>query len=325
MSAGEGISLAALRGDLSMPSTWQQVGKVAKLYIYPIKSLANVQVEKFEVKANGAENKWTIDRQFMVVDRKGKMVTARKFPHMSMVVPMVTKEHLVLSYPGMEEIRVKIPREEGKAESCDVWGEACTGMDMGDTVGEWLSDIIMQDNEAGLRLVFHSQAVSSRPDKEGNEYLTPLEKAGDKPWYADGYPYLLLTGPSVRELNKVLDEKGVDLEVEETRFRPNIYIEGEFPGFAEDSWAYVKIGGCVFRNVKLCTRCVYTTVDPETGEKHHQGEPLKTLRAFRTSLDMEEKKAYGTAPFFGVNLGVEVMGEIKVGDEVMISSDIKNL
>ena len=109
MSVGEGISLAALRGDLSMPSTWQQVGKVAKLYIYPIKSLANVQVEKFEVKANGAENNWTIDRQFMVVDRKGKMVTARKFPHMSMVVPMVTKEHLVLSYPGMEKIKVKIP------------------------------------------------------------------------------------------------------------------------------------------------------------------------------------------------------------------------
>jgi len=320
MSAGEGISLAALRGDLSMPSTWQQVGKVAKLYIYPIKSLANVQVGKFEVKANGAENNWTIDRQFMVVDRKGKMVTARKFPHMSMVVPMVTKEHLVLSYPGMEEIKVKIPRENGNAESCEVWGEKCTGVDMGDTVGEWLSDIIMQDTEAGLRLVFHNQPVSSRPDKEGNEYLTPLEKAGDKPWYADGYPYLLLTEPSVKELNKVLEEKGVDLEVEETRFRPNIYIEGEFPGFAEDSWAHVKIGDCVFRNVKLCTRCVYTTVDPETGEKHHQGEPLKTLRAFRTSLDMEEKKAYGTAPFFGVNLGVEVMGEIKVGDEVMISS-----
>jgi len=324
MSVGEGISLAALRGDLSMPSTWQQVGKVAKLYIYPIKSLANVQVEKFEVKANGAENNWTIDRQFMVVDRKGKMVTARKFPHMSMVVPMVTKEHLVLSYPGMEEIKVKIPREEVITKSCDVWGEECTGVDMGDTVGEWLSDIIMQDTEAGLRLVFHNQAVSSRPNKEGNEYLTPLEKAGDKPWYADGYPYLLLTEPSVRELNKVLEEKGVDLEVEETRFRPNIYIEGEFPGFAEDSWAHVKIGDCVFRNVKLCTRCVYTTVDPETGEKHHQGEPLKTLRAFRTSLDMEEKKAYGTAPFFGVNLGVEVMGEIKVGDKVMISSNIKN-
>ena len=68
-----------------------------------------------------------------------------------------TKEHL--SYPRKEETKV---REEIIAESCDVWGEECTGVYMGDTVGEWLSDIIMQDIEAGLRLMFHNQAVSSK-------------------------------------------------------------------------------------------------------------------------------------------------------------------
>ena len=67
---------------------------------------------------------------------------------------------------------------------------------MRDTVSEWLLEIIMQDTEAGLTLVFHNQAVSSRPDNESNEYLTPLEKAGDNPWYADGYPYPLLSGLS---------------------------------------------------------------------------------------------------------------------------------
>ena len=187
----------------------------------------------------------------------------------------------------------------------------------------WGSDIILKDPQGGLRMVFHNQAESSRPDKEGSEYLTPLEKAGDKPLYADLHPYLLLASASIKELNRVLEEKGADLEVEETRFRPNIYIEGDFPAFAEDKWAYVRIGDCVFRNVMLCDRCVFTTVDPETGEKNHRGEPLKTLRLFRTSLDKEERKAYGTSPFFGVNLGVEVMGEIRVGDMVMISSTAK--
>merc|ERR1712013_511686 len=83
----EEIKVEIPRRESKVESTWQKVGKVAKLYIYPIKSLANVQVEKFDVKANGAEDNWTIDKQFMVVDRKGKMVTARKFPHMSTVVP----------------------------------------------------------------------------------------------------------------------------------------------------------------------------------------------------------------------------------------------
>ena len=49
-------------------------------------------------------------------------------------------------------------------------------------------------------------------------------------------------------------------EVTEERFRPNIYIEGEFGAFAEDSWPHLRIGGATFRNVKLCTRCVYVTV-----------------------------------------------------------------
>jgi len=48
--------------------------------------------------------------------------------------------------------------------------------------------------------------------------------------------------------------------VGEDRFRPNILIDGDFPGFAEDSWSHVKIGEAVFRNVKLCTRCVFITV-----------------------------------------------------------------
>ena len=323
MAGGAGLSLAALRGDLDMPSSWREVGEVTKLYIYPVKSLAHVPVEQFSVQPYGAQDKLMVDRQFMVVDKKGKMITARKYPHMSLVVPMVSQTHLVLSYPGMEEVKVEIPRDGAVAgKACDVWGEQCVGVDMGDTVGEWLSDIILQDPEGGLRLVFHNQAVSTRPDKEGSEYLTPLEKPEDKPLYADGYPYLLLSSSSIRGLNKVLEEDGGGLEVEETRFRPNIYINGDFPAFAEDKWTFVKIGDCIFRNVKLCTRCVYTTVDPETGEKDHKGEPLKTLRTFRTSLDKEERKAYGTSPFFGVNLGVEVMGEIKVGEKVMISDKV---
>jgi len=321
-----GISLAALRGDLSMPSTWQQVGQVTKLYIYPVKSLAHVEVGQFNVKPSGAQDKIMVDRQFMVVDKKGKMITARRYPHMSLVVPTVSQTQLVLSYPGMEKVKVDIPRHVVvPRQECEVWGESCDGVDLGDLVGEWLSDIILQDSQGGLRLVFHNKEVSTRPDKDGNEYLTPLEKPGDKPLYADGYPYLLLSSSSVRELNRVMEEDGGGLEVEETRFRPNIYIDGDIPAFAEDKWTFIKIGDCVFRNVKLCTRCVYVTVDPETGEKDHQGEPLKTLRKFRSSLDKEEKKAYGTSPFFGVNLGVEAMGSIKVGDQVMVSGTVKDV
>jgi uncharacterized protein YcbX len=56
--------------------------------------------------------------------------------------------------------------------------------------------------------------------------------------------------------------------------------------FVEDKWTYIKIGegdigAVVFRVNKLCGRCEFTMVDPETGTKNKRSEPLKTLRTFR--------------------------------------------
>ena len=330
MASEGGIKLGALRGDLKMPTGWRQIGRVASLYMYPVKSLAALSVQRVIVGQHGPETTHYTDRQFMVVDRKGKMITARRYPHMLLMRPTVSPEDtLTLEYPGMEPITVKTAsedHEEDKVVKCEVWGEECEGTDLGEEVGEWLSEVILLDNEGGLRLVKHRGEKSTRPDKEGNnEYLCPLEKEGDKPLFADGYPYLLLSEPSVRELNRVMEDSEVELRVEETRFRPNIFIEGDFEGFAEDKWPYVKIGDTVFRNVKLCTRCVFTTVDPETGEKDARGEPFKTLRTFRTSLDPVERKAYGSSPFIGVNLAVESVGDnkqVNVGDLVMIGKDL---
>ena len=64
-------------------------------------------------------------------------------------------------------------------------------------------------------------------------------------------------------------------------FRPNIVVEGTEGGFCEDHWLYIKINGTAFRNSKGCTRCVYTTVNPDIGTKEKDGEPLKTLKSFR--------------------------------------------
>ena len=118
-----------------------------------------------------------------------------------------------------------------------------------------------------------------------------------------------MTQPSLAALNTELAGRGAELVVEDRRFRPNITVEGEFPAWAEDTWAWVRVGEATFRNVKPCTRCdlhfsgpawcrlyrcVYTTVDPVTGEKDPAGEPLATLRTFRSSLDPEERSALST-------------------------------
>ena len=65
-------------------------------------------------------------------------------------------------------------------------------------------------------------------------------------------------------------------------------------------------------------RCVFTTVDPRLGDKHHRQEPLKTLRKYRSAVDREEKSVWGSSPLFGVFLASESEGDIRAGDSVSI-------
>jgi len=57
-------------------------------------------------------------------------------------------------------------------------------------------------------------------------------------------------------------------------------LDGTKP-FEEDNWLYIKINNAEFRYAEKCGRCLVTTVNPETGLKEPDGEPIKTLKKFR--------------------------------------------
>ena len=84
------------------------------------------------------------------------------------------------------------------------------------------------------------------------------------------------------------------------------------------------IDGVIFRNVRYCARCIFTTVDPNKGEKRTDGEPLKTLKEIRMSSDPEVRKAHN-APYFGILLAVdhEFNGTINKGGQVYVINKSK--
>ena len=93
------------------------------------------------------------------------------------------------------------------------------------------------------------------------------------------------------------------------RFRPNLVISGCEP-FAEDSWRRIRIGTVAFDVVKPCSRCVFTTVDPDTGDEHPDGERLRTLMSFRRDSNK--------GVLFGQNLVARGEGFVQLGDPVRI-------
>lgn len=61
-------------------------------------------------------------------------------------------------------------------------------------------------------------------------------------------------------------------------------------------------------------RCIFTNINPETGERHPEREPFETLIKTRTILPNE-------TPVMGIQLGIRIEGEVSIGDAVYISDE----
>ncbi len=261
--------------------------QVSGLFIYPIKSCAAIAPKAAEVERRGLKH----DRRYMLVDEQGQFVTGR---HLGMLVRVTANpgtHGLHVSAPGMETLTVRHPRDETRRR-VSIWGQAVSALDAGDTAAEWFSNFCGRS----LRLVY-ADAVMQRPVDPA--YGNPDDAVA----FPDGYPLLLISQQAVDELSERVGRR-----MEPGRFRPNLVISG-VGAHAEDGWRQVRIGPVLFDVVKRCVRCVFTTVDPATGDRSIDGEPLKTLKGYRHD---------GSGIIFGQNLIPRSKGSVHLGDAVEV-------
>jgi uncharacterized protein YcbX len=128
-------------------------------------------------------------------------------------------------------------------------------------------------------------------------------RVGDEVSFADGYPLLMISLAALDALNVRLTAP-----VTMQHFRPNLVVRGAV-AHAEDNWKSIRIGDVPFDVVKPCTRCVFTTVDPQRGTFDPDGEPLRTLTGYR-------RTPIGVT--FGQNLIPRGRGQIRLGDPVEV-------
>ena len=70
--------------------------KVHSLYLYPVKSLAGIEVDAFTMDEFGPAG----DRRWMLVDDEGRFVTQRKFPQLALVKPRIDGVRVSVDVPG---------------------------------------------------------------------------------------------------------------------------------------------------------------------------------------------------------------------------------
>ena len=243
------------------------VARIARLFIYPIKSCAGIEVQEAVLLETGLE--W--DRTWMVVDEQGEFVTQRELPRMALIRPQLKTDEMVLRAPGMLALHVALHTVE-EPTRVRVWDDEVKAYDMGDLAAQWFSDFLGQK----LRLVRfdpEQQRLSSFKWTGGVE--APNQ-------FSDGYPVLVTSEASVVELNARL--KGANLDqVDIERFRANVVLAG-IEAHDEDRLDVFHVTTdheeeLQLKPVKPCARCPIPNIDPATAiSSPSVGDTLQTYR-----------------------------------------------
>jgi uncharacterized protein YcbX len=253
---------------------------VAALGLHPLKSCGALAPASALLVETGLD----LDREWMVVDRNGEMLTQREHPRLALVRPTLRLSDLLLRAPGMLGLHLQLDTVEAPTRA-RVWDDVVKAWDMGPLAAQWFSDYL----GTPVRLVrFDPDERRLAERRWTGEHEAPTT-------FADGFPLLVTSTASLDELNQRLAAGG-HAPVGAERFRANIVLDG-LTAFDEDHVDELRIetddGPVRLKLVKPCSRCQIPNVDPATGEAG--AEPGATLAQFRSDARV------GGAVTFGMN------------------------
>lgn len=261
--------------------------RVSQLFIYPIKSLGGISLDRARVTDRGLR----FDRRWMLVNADNGFITQRTVPLMALIRVAVGDDGLhVTSSLHPDALFVSFEARLSEMADVYIWEDTCQGQFVSREADAWFSSALNMP----CRLVY-------MPDETARAIDPDFAPKGMITSFADAFPFLLISEASLEDLNSRL-ERAVPMD----RFRPNIVFTGGSP-YQEDELRAFSIRDIQFQGVKPCARCPIPTIDQATAERGK--EPLRTLAGYR----MWNNKVY-----FGQNLIHEGLGEIAVGDELAI-------
>lgn len=256
-------------------------GTIARLFVYPVKSCAGIEVQEALLTETGLD----LDRAWMVVDADGMFLTQRSLPRMALVRPQLKSEELVLRAPGMLALHVAIDAVEAPA-TVTVWNDTVPAWDLGAVAAQWFTDFLGQPCRL-VRFDPEYRRLSSMKWTGGVE--APNQ-------FADGFPVLVASEASMQELNERL-EAGGHGPVRIERFRPNVVLGG-VDAHDEDRVDLVRVEGedgsegeIHLQPVKPCARCPIPDIDPATARS--SPEVNDTLRTYRKDKRLDGAVTFG--------------------------------
>ncbi|GAB7357803.1 hypothetical protein MBLNU459_g0618t1 [Dothideomycetes sp. NU459] len=323
------------------------------ILVYPIKSLRAYEPSSAEVGKHG----FTYDRRFMLLqiqpDGSLKNMHVAHFTELVLLFASIQFQpgsddpetaRIVVTYrpPQGEEKTLEVPLLPDTTDlellNVDMHGSATKAYKMGSVYNSWLSaclgyDVVLAYLGEHLRPVLMS-GLNSRQDPAARANSTsswlssltsrmPAALAGlvegeqDRITFADCAPFLVVSETSMRDVHNRLPD-GEEMDI--TKFRPNIIVEGADDEWEEDYWSEIETaGGVRLHLVQNCSRCASLNIDYATG-KPGTGESGKILKKLQSNRRVDPGAKY--SPIFGRYSFLDPASQglvVSVGDEVTVS------
>lgn len=258
---------------------------LSALHIYPMKSAAGISLNK----AWSSDTGLLFDRQFMLMERNGRFITARRFAKIQQVAFYLHPLGVQVHCAGMPTLEVRYQDFSAASVDTKVWDDSFQAQATHEHYDTWFSTLLGIDCQL-LYIGKDTQRHSSSANHPAS--------------FADGFPLLLISQASLEDLNQRTQTPHVMAQ-----FRPNLVVSGCAP-YAEDTWRLIRIGGIEFEVREPCARCIMTTIDPISAERHALREPLSVLEQYRKDADGDV--------MFGQNLVARSPGPLHVGDRIEV-------
>jgi uncharacterized protein len=292
------------------------VGSVAELWRFPVKSMRGDQLEEVTVTERGVLG----DRAYALIDADtGKVASAksvRLFPDLLACRAAFTEPPRA----GCELPPVRIDLPNGRSVTSDssaadrtlsaYWRRdvrLATVAPDDFTIDQYHPDVEGADPMGGNR-------DTVVPQKNGAAFWASLGMESPVPADAffDAFPVSVMTTSTLARLNELRPQS----RFEPRRFRMNMIIRTEQPGFVENGWVGRQLGfgaGVRINVAMLDPRCVMTTLAQE--DLPQDTDVLRTL-VHHNRLQIGD---FGQFPCAGVFAVVVAPGTVRTGDSVTVA------
>ena len=285
----------------------EDVGSIAALWRFPVKSMGGEKLDSVEVTERG----FVGDRAYGLIDKDtGRVVSAksvRLFPNLLDCKAAFVEE----PYTGGDLPPVQILLPDGtsvRSDSGDVDRVLSSHFKRNVTLGRAAPDDFTIDS-------YHLDRDTVVAQKLGAAFFAERGVKSPVPVgsFFDVFPLSVMTSSTLARLNEVRPQSRFD----ECRFRMNVIVKTERAGFVENGWIGHALGLGEGARINVAVpdpRCVMLTVAQDGLPK--DTDVLRTL----VSHNRVQVGGFGQFPCAGVYAVVSAPGTVRIGDRVLRKS-----